>query len=271
MNTLTDLQQSAISNATAAQDHAQQAINYAIACGEDLIKIKAEIGHGNFTPWIKNNMPVSDHQCRKYIKVAQNRDLLKRTRESDLDDLSINGALRFIKANLKKKPLVPVNSPLAKELAKVEAKGLVPRLAVESRQDAKVATEVLKIQAFIDEHGALFLESEKRTIESLIESLINGAYEEEEVFDGGLPKSVCAYDFEDSVIRAIERAMSFAAEQVVARGGCCWSIEANTFVDYFGPIAHKVLSEVEEFEYCPWDLAALWLRLGGIVLKEWTQ
>jgi len=47
----------------------KQTIDYAIEAGELLTEKKEELKHGDFLPWIKNNIPFSEWTVRNYIKV----------------------------------------------------------------------------------------------------------------------------------------------------------------------------------------------------------
>jgi hypothetical protein len=47
---------------------AAEAVNHAIRCGELLVAKKAELGHGNFMPWVKANCEFSYASAAVYIK-----------------------------------------------------------------------------------------------------------------------------------------------------------------------------------------------------------
>jgi hypothetical protein len=47
--------------------------------GEELIAVKTELKHGEFTPWVEQNCSFTDRHARRYMKVAE----AKRTRMSD--------------------------------------------------------------------------------------------------------------------------------------------------------------------------------------------
>lgn len=92
-------QQSAISTAELAQTHAEKAIDYAIRSGEHLINVKAELPHGDFIPWMEKSMPIRLTQCKAYMKIAKNKNILNSRRAAflDGDNYSIRGALEAIK------------------------------------------------------------------------------------------------------------------------------------------------------------------------------
>lgn len=113
MTELTPNQQSAVSEAKLAVDCASSAIDHAILCGEALILVKAELGHGNYLPWIANEDRVPDQaQCRRYVTLAENQGMLNQSRGTDLDTLSIKGALKLINAETNKgKPAKKTKAP----------------------------------------------------------------------------------------------------------------------------------------------------------------
>ena len=57
----------------------------AFIIGQLLTEQKKELPHGEFIPWIENNLPFTDRTARNYMTVFKNKDLLKRKALSDLD------------------------------------------------------------------------------------------------------------------------------------------------------------------------------------------
>ena len=76
--------------ATAA---ACNALEHATRCGELLSNAKAELGHGNFLPWLKENFAGSERTARTYIRLASNRQ-----RVADLTNNSTNSIRGAIEA-----------------------------------------------------------------------------------------------------------------------------------------------------------------------------
>ena len=72
-----------------ANGHAEMAIQKAIQCGGKLAEKKASLAHGEWIPWIENNLTFSDRQASTYMRVATNRK-----RVSDLD--SIREAVKLL-------------------------------------------------------------------------------------------------------------------------------------------------------------------------------
>jgi len=97
-----DNKELAIDSANKANEYAEKAIDYAIECGIHLIKVKQEVNHGDFLPWIEKNMPIDYKQCQRYLKLSNNIELINRTRVSYLKDMSIRGALELISTEEKR-------------------------------------------------------------------------------------------------------------------------------------------------------------------------
>ena len=56
----------------------------AIRIGELLAEQKESLKHGEFTPWVKANLPFTDRTARNYMGLYRKRDLLKTETVSDL-------------------------------------------------------------------------------------------------------------------------------------------------------------------------------------------
>jgi len=104
----------AIKEANEVEKHIETAFQHAVKCGEALIKKKEEVGHGNFIPWIEENMPISRMQCNNYIRLSENMPLLNVNRALHLQDLSIKAALAEIDR-------IKADEKLAKEKSDFEA------------------------------------------------------------------------------------------------------------------------------------------------------
>ena len=67
-------------------DSLKLTIDKAIQIGRLLIEQKKKLKHGNFLPWIKNNLPFSDRTARNYMKIFENKEKLKMESVSNLND-----------------------------------------------------------------------------------------------------------------------------------------------------------------------------------------
>ena len=63
----------------------------AVRIGRLLIEQKAALKHGEFTDWIESNLPFTDRTARNYMRLYENRDLLKTENVSNLQ-----GAYRLL-------------------------------------------------------------------------------------------------------------------------------------------------------------------------------
>ncbi|TGN08607.1 DUF3102 domain-containing protein [Leptospira bandrabouensis] len=63
----------------------------AMVLGEELSIIKEKLGHGNWLPWIEQNVPFSERSARNYINIYKNKELLNRQPVADL-----KSAIKFL-------------------------------------------------------------------------------------------------------------------------------------------------------------------------------
>lgn len=86
-----------------ATDHASKAINHAVTIGNLLLEVKAQLPHGEYTPWIETHLEVSPRQARRYVDAALGKTISPRQIKSDtvsvLDQLPEPGNLLL--ANLR--------------------------------------------------------------------------------------------------------------------------------------------------------------------------
>lgn len=115
-NELEEHQMQAIIHAKSAIDYAKvaierqgQALDMAIIAGEHLAYIKGKIGHGNYLPWIEENMPVGHQQCTKYLWAFENPEIVKETKLR-LGAVSINDVVKAIGQAKKSKPEPPIQA-----------------------------------------------------------------------------------------------------------------------------------------------------------------
>jgi hypothetical protein len=57
-----------------AQRAERQAVEHAVEAGRLLLKVKEEVGHGNFIKWIEENFEGSERVARKYMRLAKAAD-----------------------------------------------------------------------------------------------------------------------------------------------------------------------------------------------------
>lgn len=64
--------------------HLKMSLEKAIKIGQLLTEQKTELKHGEFTPWMKDNLPFTERTARNYMKLFQEKHRLKTETVSDL-------------------------------------------------------------------------------------------------------------------------------------------------------------------------------------------
>jgi len=77
-----------------AMQHANKAIEHAFRCGDLLIEAKAKVPHGQWLPWLRQNVDFSERSVQVYMRIAQR---LGRNPQRAAD-LSLRDALREIQS-----------------------------------------------------------------------------------------------------------------------------------------------------------------------------
>jgi hypothetical protein len=73
----------------------QNFAEYAMMAGDLLIQAKLEIGHGQFGDWVAQNCKISDRTARRYMQIADHRDLIEAEMRRH-EGLSQRACLRLI-------------------------------------------------------------------------------------------------------------------------------------------------------------------------------
>ena len=68
------------------QDHLRTTLDHAIQIGELLAAQKADLEHGQWLPWLRDNAPFSERVARDYIRFYERREELKTASLADLSD-----------------------------------------------------------------------------------------------------------------------------------------------------------------------------------------
>lgn len=66
-----------------AIQHADRAIEFARQAGDLLLKVKADLPHGDFLPWVEANCTVSQRQAQRYMAAAQGKPIPLRAIKND--------------------------------------------------------------------------------------------------------------------------------------------------------------------------------------------
>jgi hypothetical protein len=78
---------------------AQSAVTHGIACGEALISAKAQVKHGHWLRWLRENCIVAESTAQLYMKLAWSKGQLEeamRTKSLTVGELTVNEALKLI-------------------------------------------------------------------------------------------------------------------------------------------------------------------------------
>lgn len=110
---------------TLAQTHAENAVEYAMRCGEELVQLKAQLDHGQWLPWIERNFHASEWTARNYMRIASNRERVP--------DSSIRAALKTLAAT-EPQPKTSTRE-IAHDLKELGATGHVDSTAHEENED----------------------------------------------------------------------------------------------------------------------------------------
>jgi len=134
----------------------RMALDRAIRIGELLTEQKAELGHGDFGPWIQEHLPFTDRTARRYMLCYEHRDRLKTDTMSDL-----TGAYRLLR-----QPQLPAADVVSDEQAieavtaaqdctterlvelrrRLDAVSTIPPSAETAKECAAIAKEAAKLK-----------------------------------------------------------------------------------------------------------------------------
>ena len=74
-----------------AIQHASKALEHAIACGDLLIEAKSKAQHGQWLPWLRQNIGFSERTCQSYMRLAHR---VSKQIRSGAADLSVRRVLQ---------------------------------------------------------------------------------------------------------------------------------------------------------------------------------
>jgi hypothetical protein len=94
-NSLTDLAARVHAEHQSCETALRSALKHAMTAGDLLLEAKAQVKHGEWLPWLKEQCSMSDRMAQRYIRLAQNRAAIE-ANASRVSDLSIRGALAML-------------------------------------------------------------------------------------------------------------------------------------------------------------------------------
>jgi len=77
---------------------ANSSLEYALKCGQALVDAKAQLSHGEWIPWLRDNCPdICTRQVQRYMRLAENWPQIQAKREVHPEEmLTVSGALALI-------------------------------------------------------------------------------------------------------------------------------------------------------------------------------
>jgi hypothetical protein len=69
-------------------------VENAMTTGDLLIEAKAQVDHGDWTPWLREHCKMSERTARLYMRLAKNREVIEAY--EDAADLTLNAAARLL-------------------------------------------------------------------------------------------------------------------------------------------------------------------------------
>lgn len=115
-NSLADLAARIKPEHEAAAADFNSGLRHAMAAGELLIEAKANVPHGQWLPWLKDNCTMSERTAQAYMRVAHSLNNLDDTKAQRVADLSFRDALHSLAGtNQLAKQLTPENHGRALE------------------------------------------------------------------------------------------------------------------------------------------------------------
>jgi hypothetical protein len=114
------------------------ALDHALRAGDLLIEAKAQLGHGQWLPWLAEHCRFAERTAQAYMRLARNREQLK---AQSVADLGVGEALAL----------------LAAPRPRTFAHHIMPRMAVEefARLKDSIARHGVLTSVLLDEDGAI--------------------------------------------------------------------------------------------------------------------
>src|SRR4051794_28620848 len=85
-------------------------MEHALNAGAGLVKVKEQLGHGEFLPWLAENFEGSERSAQRYMKVARELPAYLENKSDTVSDLSLRRALAEITAPRKEEDIKETDS-----------------------------------------------------------------------------------------------------------------------------------------------------------------
>lgn len=73
-------------------------LKHAIAAGQLLVEAKAQLNHGQWSPWLAEHCSISERTAQSYMRLARSLGNLEAVKAQRVADLSFRDALRSLAA-----------------------------------------------------------------------------------------------------------------------------------------------------------------------------
>jgi MoCo/4Fe-4S cofactor protein with predicted Tat translocation signal len=103
-NSLTELATRIRTSHEAVRAVMKSAVEKAIETGDLLLKAKAQLKHGEWTPWLRDHCEISERTARVYMFLAKNQQSIQ---AQGIADLSLNKVVRLLAAPKKEDNYFP--------------------------------------------------------------------------------------------------------------------------------------------------------------------
>lgn len=123
----------------AFESTARRAVEHFIECGTKLLKVKASLGHGNFTNWMKANLTFGIRTAQRYMQAAERPKL--RTKNDTVSFLTIS-AMRGAIADDTRDGAFPAMKKIMDIAGEDVAEDLVGPCAVATKSAIKALAEM---------------------------------------------------------------------------------------------------------------------------------
>ena len=95
-NSLADLAARIRTEHTAVADNLSEALRHSMAAGDLLLEAKAQLKHGQWLPWLKDHVDISERTAQLYMRTAKNRAEIEAQKRNGVADLTLSEAVALL-------------------------------------------------------------------------------------------------------------------------------------------------------------------------------
>lgn len=108
-----------------AREHAESAIDHAFRAGALLLKAKAQVPHGRWLPWLRENVKFSERSAQAYMRLAAKQESIRSNIADAEDGISVRQALEHLRRPLRAEYQEEDRAEETEEEGSAEAKHLL--------------------------------------------------------------------------------------------------------------------------------------------------